>query len=907
MSNIHDNHNYSGSKVRDAGDFLLQLTYAYTRQAKDSPVAGAFILQDDSEQQNEQPIVSKKQKFLIFDPPLGSKEPGSAYILFFYHQCKWNVIFISIKLKIVFLYSFVNGNQVHMIKHLAKSSLVFAQVNDILKSAMGKSCALQPNQGSGSHTDETGTTEKQKYLLKVFDLSHHQDGKDQDNKTFAYNHNLLRLIYLLVQDAVGLGSQLTIKGVVEMFEHVVWEDLFKIHKSKKILVPLTSCFTIKTFRLDDNSAPLDFLPGQDLIFFCFFAQSTHFEKPFSGGRYYFDPRYCEPLLLQNATEKGMNLVLSLFLSNIDFDLFLQCYTQFQAHSRSVKLTPMLVTSMFNKLKFTANDWETKRLFDSLNIARLLDYLFDENNIDQNKQYYLGSVFPLINLPPASLKAPQGQSNIIPAKENIQQQAKMSEIPSKRSQESAFVSPSETVIESRSVSMPESKRQKTISTPTISKPLMSGSNKSNANFQNIKKKETVGENGTKSNKDEKNGGGDDDESDSGSDSDILEISDGEFTELQVEQQQAPELAKTDKRKAPSVESGRPPTTSTAIAQKPGYLLSNRVEPSVPTAYTTIVPSLDQGAPKGQAISSTGVSTVPFSDSPKSTLGGHVQFSASFPQGRKTGKENGNNSNESAGYDNINDDVSDNVFDDSPVHAPSATSPSTVNSVDPQSNVKHSEPERSLPKRSKSILDYSSAKEEHSRFGDRIAFDKLLKPLNEIRDDERLQFNDKSLEYFADLSNFVLPQLQKYQQQDSTPTPTQTPTQTPVPNLTDDDQLIAMLRKGLYDEGALQKFTGSTSLPPQAWDNVVAALQRKIFQVEMESQALDVKAKQLQQDISRESALEAKRLQTYSAGLDVQFAKEINEYKHAIAKEQLNIERLLFEQSKKGGEQKARDQE
>lgn len=120
---------------------------------------------------------------------------------------------------------------------------------------------------------------------------------------------------------------------------------------------------------------------------------------------------------------------------------------------------MLVTSMFNKLKFTANDWETKRLFDSLNIARLLDYLFDENNIDQNKQYYLGSVFPLINLPPASLKAPQGQSNIIPAKENIQQQAKMSEIPSKRSQESAFVSPSETVIESRSVSMPESKRQK----------------------------------------------------------------------------------------------------------------------------------------------------------------------------------------------------------------------------------------------------------------------------------------------------------------------------------------------------------------------------------------------------------------------------------------------------------------
>lgn len=83
MSNIHDNHNYSGSKVRDAGDFLLQLTYAYTRQAKDSPVAGAFILQDDSEQQNEQPIVSKKQKFLIFDPPLGSKEPGSAYILFF--------------------------------------------------------------------------------------------------------------------------------------------------------------------------------------------------------------------------------------------------------------------------------------------------------------------------------------------------------------------------------------------------------------------------------------------------------------------------------------------------------------------------------------------------------------------------------------------------------------------------------------------------------------------------------------------------------------------------------------------------------------------------------------------------------------------------------------------------------
>lgn len=63
--------------------------------------------------------------------------------------------------------------------------------------------------------------------------------------------------------------------------------------------------------------------------------------------------------------------------------------------------------------------------------------------------------------------------------------------------------------------------------------MSGSNKSNANSRNIKKKETVGENGTKSNKDEKNGGGDDDESDSGSDSDILEISDGEFTELQVE--------------------------------------------------------------------------------------------------------------------------------------------------------------------------------------------------------------------------------------------------------------------------------------------------------------------------------------------------------------------------------------
>lgn len=752
MSGLHDSDNHSSSKVKDAGDFLLQLTYLYARQADESPVAGAFILHNDSEQQDGKAAFPKRQKFLIFEPLSDAGGPTPGYVLYFHHQRKWNVIFISIRLKIVFLYSFVNGDQVHMIKHLAKTSLIFAQVNDILKSAMSESCCpLQPNRGPGSRTDESGATEKHKYLLKVFDLSRQQDGRGRNNSSFADSRNLLRLVYLLVRDAVGLGSQLTINGVGEMFDHVVWEDLFGTQKSKQILVPPASCLTIKTFRLDGGSTAANFRPGQDLIFFCYFAQSAPFEEPLSGGRYYFDPQCCEPLLLRGAAVEGVSLVPALFFSNMDFDLLLQCYAQFQARSPSVELSPVLVASMLGKLRVATDHRAVRLLFDSLGIPRMLDYLFDERNADQNRQYHLGSVFPLMALPPigtvrknthTSSKAPRDPPSIISERGNALQQqikprqASVPEIPTKRSPESAFVSASETGAESRSVSMPDLKRQKTTATPTGAKA----------------------------------GGGDDDGSDSGSDSDILEISDGEFTGLRA-QQRVPEAAA-------------------------------------------------------------------------------VRFSASPREGRRTRKESGNSFGKSdgpAGSENVNDDVFDSVFDDTLVHAPSATSASTASAIDCQ-NVA-------------------------GLGGD------------DDGDDDRLEFSDKTLEYFADMGNFVLPQRQQLGQHEAAAAPA----------LSDDDQLIATLRRELYSQGAWQKFA-SADTAPQAWDAVVAALEKKILLVETESRALDAKAKQLQQDISREAGLQVEKLRTRAAGMDVRFAKEINEYKHAILKEQLNIERLLFEKSK-----------